>query len=371
MESDMKAKSFLLFVAIFLCLSLCALSSARAEPARVTYKIAVIIPLTGPVSSLGQYVKNGIDLALDALPKEQKDAIEVTYDDDQWDPLRTLSAYRKLKREGGADAVFVIGSPTANALVPITEKDKTILIGIGASDPTIAVGRQYSFIHWVTPAVLGETLATELKRRNFKKIALIVNEVSGALADMNGLREALSENGLADRIVYHQTFLREVTDYRTAVAQMKHSKADAVVAALFPGPLSAFAKQFRAAGLSAELIGIETFEDESEVKASEGALNGAWYVNASDSSSEFIAAYKAKYKEHPGWGTGNGYDSLTLIAQAVAKAGPSSDKLRDYLRSVKDHQGACGVYSASGDNRFTLPAALKRITDKGFVPYLP
>jgi len=37
-----------------------------------------------------------------------------------------------------------------------------------------------------------------------------------------------------------------------------------------------------------------------------------------------------------------------------------------FLHTVKDFNGALGTYSASGDNRFTLPAAIKVITADGF-----
>ena len=41
--------------------------------------------------------------------------------------------------------------------------------------------------------------------------------------------------------------------------------------------------------------------------------------------------------------------------------------MRDFLGGVRDFSGAAGTYSASGDNRFTLPAALKQIQNSAFV----
>ena len=344
--------------------------TASAESSQRKYRIAVIIPLTGQVASLGNYVKRGIDLSYEGLSKEKKDAIELVYEDDQFDPSKTVTAYRNLKGNGGVDAVFVIGSPTANAIGPILERDKTILLAIGASDPTIAVGKKFSFIHWVIPSVLGEKLAPELKRRDFKRIAFVAAEASGAIADTDAAIDSLKKIGLQDRIAYHQTFAKGETDFRSAMVQMRDKKVDAVVALLFPGALSSFAKQFKSMQLSAELIGMETFEDEGEVKAANGALLGAWYVNASDPTDQFVNDYKARYNEHPGWGTGNGYDSLRLITDAVTSVGTDNEKVRDFLASVKDYSGASGRFSSSGDNRFTLPAALKKITINGFEPLL-
>jgi branched-chain amino acid transport system substrate-binding protein len=339
-------------------------NAAFAEPEK--FRIAVIIPLSGQVASLGTYVRKGIDLAIESLPSRERDTLEVIYEDDQFDPVQTIGAYRKLKATGKIDAVFVVGSPPANALGPITEKDKTILVAIGASDPSIAVGKTYSFIHWVIPPVLGEKLADEMMKRDFKKIAFVVADVTGAIADVDAAIDALKKRDAGERVIYRQDFIKNTTDYRSVLTKIRQEKADAVVAVLFSGALASFAKQFRELRIQADLIGMETFEDEAEVKASNNTLVGAWYVNASDSTSEFVEAYKKRYQEHPGWGTGNGYDSLKLISLAVKNVGSSSDKIRDFLRSVKDYSGATGTYSASGDNRFTLPAALKKVTQDGF-----
>lgn len=340
-----------------------ALPSSAAETR--TYRLAVIIPLTGPVASLGKYVKEGVELAYQALPPERRSRLELLFEDDQFDPKQTLSAYQRLSASKPLDAVFVIGSPPANALAPITERNKQILMAIGGSDPSIVKDRRYAFIHWVIPSVLGRRLADELLRLDFQRIAFIAGEASGALADKQAAIDSLTANGAAQRVIFNDSFERNVTDYRATINTLKAKHADAVVLVLFPGALSAFAKQARQLDLGAELVGMETFEDEAEVKAAEGALNNAWYVNASDPTPEFAARYRAAYGTYPGWAAANGFDSLRLIADAIA-VGADSDTVREFLGKVHDYHGAAGIYSASGDNRFLLPAALKRITAAGF-----
>lgn len=349
---------------ILLALVLCAPAYAETRPLR----IAAIIPLSGQVASLGTYVKRGIDLALRDLPEDQRKLVDVVYEDDEFDPAKTITAYRKLKSAGPVDAVFVVASPPANALGPITEADHTILIAIGASDPSIAVGKTYSFIHWVIPPVLGEALSTELARRKLKRVAFVVAEVTGAVADADAAEAAIRQAGRGDTIVYRENFAKETTDYRSALTAIRQKKADAVVAALFPGALASFAKQFREMKISAELVGMETFEDEGEVKASGGALVGGWYVNAADSAASFVDRYRKEYNEHPGWGSGNAYDATQLMARAAMHAGTDHEGIRTFLMSVKHYDGAAGRYSSSGDNRFTLPAALKQVTEQGFEP---
>jgi ABC-type branched-subunit amino acid transport system substrate-binding protein len=225
-------------------------------------------------------------------------------------------------------------------------------------------GHLSAFLHHIR-------LAREVVRRGLKRLAFVGTEVTGAIADTDAAIEALKNRGSADEIVYRQNFASDHADFRSAVAVIKQRRPDGVVVVLLPGALSSFARQFRDAKVDAELIGIETFEDEAEVKAARGALQGAWYVNAADSTGTFIADYRLKYNEYPGWGAANAFDTVSLIAKAVSEVGQSSRAIRDYLRTVKNYAGATGVFSASGDNRFTLPAAVKRVTEHGFEVVTP
>lgn len=343
----------------------------RVEAESRKFRIGAILPLSGQVASLGQYARNGITLALDNLPPEERNKIELVYEDDQFNPVQTISAYQKLKRDGKLDAVFVVGSSPANGLGPITEKEKTILVAIGASDPAITRAKPYSFIHWVIPQVLAERLIQEIDRRGLSRVAVVAAEASGAVADADAVANLLRTQGKSERLVYYETFAKELTDFRSMLVKLREKKPDVVVAVLFPGALASFAQQFRDARIGAELAGMETFEDESEIKAAKGALTGAWYVNASSSTQEFSNLYRRRFGELPGWGAANAYDTVRLISAALQENGFDTEHVRTFLSSVKNFPGATGQFSASGDNRFTLPAMVKVVTTDGFAELVP
>ncbi|MBN8549878.1 MAG: ABC transporter substrate-binding protein [Deltaproteobacteria bacterium] len=360
----MKNLPALLFI---LAAWLCPQSSI-ADAHEGPYRIGVIIPLSGPVASLGNHVRKGIALAYDNLSEDSRRSIQLIYSDDRFDPKQTIIGYQQLSAQKPLDAVFVLGSPPANALAPITEKNKQVLVAIGASDPDIVKGRRYTFIHWVIPPMLGKRMSEELIRRDFKRIALVSAEASGALADKNSVVDALQSVNEGSRIIYDQSFQPSETDYRSAITSLKAKKVDAVILVLMPGALSSFTKQAQQLGLNAEIAGMETFEDEDEVKASQGTLLNKWYVNGADPTDEFVNLYKSKYGIAPGWAAGNAYDSLNLIALAISEdLQKTNDGVQNFLANVQDYRGAAGTYSSSSDNRYLLPAALKRITQLGFV----
>lgn len=354
----MFARLFLLFTFV---LSI-NLSSLAAEP----YKVGVILPLSGKIASLGVYIKKGIDLAYQELNDDERNKIKLYFEDDQFEARQTVSAYQKLKAQHNIDAVLTVGSTAGNVLGPIAEKDKKLMISIGASDKKFAAGTDYIFTHWVSPEAESSVMAAEIQKRDYKHIAGIINEQEGAIALNDAFIEEMKQKGISDLIVMQEKFLMDNTDYRTFISKAKAKNVDGVYAVLFPAGLGTFAKQAREAGLDADIFGFELFEDEHAVEASDGALIGQWYVNADDAGSEYAKRFKAKYNEEPGWASANAYDSLSLIKNALMKYGSDNLKISNYLKSVKNYSGAIGTYSATGDNRFELPATVKVVAKDGF-----
>lgn len=340
---------------------------ACAEQPKI--RVALLAPLSGPVAFLGEPIRKGCTLAHERLAPDIRSQIDFVVKDDQFDTKQSLSSYRQLESSNRLDVLLVTGSPPANALAPIVEKKDQILVAIAASDPTIVQGRAKSFIHWVIPPQLATPLVDELLRRDFARIALVASEVSGAIADIEAVKSDLTKRGEGARVVYEATFGREVLDFKGALSAMKGRKVDVVVAVLFPPAVSAFAKQLRQLLPGVGLVGMETLEDSSEVTAAQGALEGAWYANAADATGGFAELYKERWGELPGIASGNGYDVIQMLGAAVAAGNVKVTEIARYLRGIQGFKGAAGDYGASGDNRFTLPPALKMIKEGKFVPY--
>jgi branched-chain amino acid transport system substrate-binding protein len=66
---------------------------------------------------------------------------------------------------------------------------------------------------------------------------------------------------------------------------------------------------------------------------------------------KFLGPWRAKYNDRdPNW-AGRGWDAVTLIAAAAAKANSADgSKVRDALESMDGFQGTTGVYHFSASN---------------------
>ncbi len=166
--------------------------------------------------------------------------------------------------------------------------------------------------------------------------------------------------------MFDEQVLPDSTDFKSILSKAGAKGTKAIILCLFPGGTASFAKQNKLLGLQADLIGIELFEDQNEVNAAQGGLLGQWYVNADLAAPWFLDLYREKYNEYPGWAAANAYDSLALIAAAFSSEGADNRAIARRLGSLKDYSGASGPYSATGDHRFSLPAAIKVVRESGF-----
>jgi len=326
-------------------------------------RVGVILPLSGDAASVGGTVRNAITMAYESLPEEDRERLKLYFEDDAMESRQSVSAYQRLRAQHNIEALVNVSSGTANALAPLAEQHGIPFIAM-ATDPAVVEGRKNVFNFWVSPATQTEALFPEVSRRNYKNIARIstIHDFSYAVNTVfDGKNDGLV------KVVLDEEYAIDVRDFRTFLSRIRaRSDIDAIMPLLFPGQLSSFAVQARQMGVELPLFGYEMFEDANEIKLARGALEGAWYVNADDPEDFFLKRFQAKYPDSSLFGAGNGHDIVLLLAKGSKKARRPAE-IVSFLANLKDFSGAMGTYSSSGDNRFTLPAAIKEVRGDGFV----
>ena len=330
------------------------------------YNIGVIASLTGPMSIYGLHMKRGAELALENLPHETREKINLIFEDDQSSTKESLSAYNKLRSQNQVKAVLSFGSASGNVLGPVAELDKIIEIAVGASDKNITKDKQYVFTHWVCPETEAKRMVQEVNNRKYQKLGIIKEEHDGLNALRQNFVDELEKANLKSTLSIDQSFLPGTTDFKTAILQLKNEKVDGTALFLFPNSVAIFAKQARSLGYNADLFGPDTFEDKSLIKASNNALVGSWLINGDIGSEKFTEEFSNKFNETPGPTACNAYDAIMLISNGVTAFNDDNQKIAQNLSQIKNYHGACGEYSSTGDNRFSLPTVVKKVTESGF-----
>lgn len=336
-----------------------------ATPAKADsdFHVGAIMALSGDGGGYGEALRNGMEMALSDMPAEIREKIKIHYEDDVFISRNTISAFQRLSSTYKLDSVVTISSSTSKAVVSLTERAEVPLLAI-ASDHQVSKDKKYAFNFWVTPEEESGAVFKEVLKRGYKKIARISATHDGTFA-LNKAFDKFNEKGEVE-IILDEDYPIDVKDFKPYLTRLRLKKGlDAIFINLLPGQVGLFAKQAREMKINVPVFDVEVFEDHNEVKNSNGALIGQWYVNADEGDLGFQKRYKEKFPNATSYASGNGYDLVMHFKEAYLQ-GLRGKEVAKYFHNLKDYKGSLGTYSATGDNRFTMPACVKVVRENGF-----
>lgn len=325
-------------------------AAAHAEPV----KIGVITTLSGPGGYLGQDVRDGMKLAIDAEGGKLGGVpVELLIEDDANKPGNGRQiAERFMGDEDIKLLTGIIFSNVAGATVPDIVDNDAIYISPNAA-PSNMAGKEchenYFVVSWQNDS-LHEAAGLAAKAQGFKNaFALAPNYQAGKDA-IEGFKRAFGGEILSE--VYTQL---DQTDYSAEIAQIRAANPD-VVFQFHPGGLGiAFMRQYQQAGLLSQIPMVlsEPSSDAVILKslgdASIGLMaTGHWgpdFDNAANK--ELVAKWQATYPDRPlTYYATQGYDTARLIASALKQTGgvDDIDALREAIRKA-DFDSVRGNFS--------------------------
>lgn len=308
-----------------------------------TIKIGSIGPLSGAVAVYGVECKNGIDLAVAEINTAggvNGQLLEVIAEDDEGNPEKSVSAYKKLVTKDGV--TFVIGSLTSGCTQAITQSaqaQKIIQIAPAATAMTITDAGNYIFrTCFIDPfqGTVGGKFAGDVLGANTAAVLYdIGNDYSVGLKD-NFIVEF---ERLGGRVIAQESYNTGDKDFNAQITKIKNVNADVIYLPDYYGTVALIAKQLRAQGIDKPIVGADGWDGLTE-NAGEEVLNG-YYSNhyATDSDSEavqrFVAAFEEKFGKKPNSFAALGYDSVYLLKDAILNAGTTETAaVRDALEAT-------------------------------------
>lgn len=347
------------FILFALLLTACAqTSTAPAGAESDVIKIGVIAPMSGDLAFAGEGMRNSIELALKEL-NGTKYRYEAIYEDDQFNPAKSVAAAQKLIAQDHVDVLVSAFSSTGNAVSPIAQEHQVIHIGF-ASDVAVAEG-EYNFIHWTQPEEEAQKWTAEAQRRGYKRIAVITMQHQGAEAVLQSVHAELENTGM--EVVSEQTVAIDDTDFKTVILKARQSEPDVYLVEVFDPALSLLYKQMKDAGIQQPISSIETFE----ISNNPSQFEGEWYVNAADANGNFHETYTAAYGKTPTLATGNAYDAVHLVVHAYETAGtagkPTTAEAAAVLSALRDYPSTLGLLTADAEGVIRSEAVVRTIED--------
>ena len=329
--------------------------------------IGAALALTGPQADFGLKVKQGLDMAVEAINKDAgRERVRIKYEDTLSTPKDGLAAYSKLVDLDGAKFVFGSGSYFANAVGPIADSKDGLFLAVGTSLPRITEGRRHVVRYSYTVDISAKVVAA-YAAKTFTKIAILaVEEEYGRIATDIFKRGFVGDGR---KITYEGTFKVSDSEVRTIVQRALETKPDALFVPGYGPGMVAVLRQARELDPKVGIVGDVALANSSIFKAAgqaaEGAVVPAMPLDGGVARDTEAKAFLQSYVEHnsrnPDMWTTGAFEALRLLVKAIDASDGSVDGVRKYIIERQPHQSFAGPveYTPSGES--LIPMTLFRI----------
>jgi branched-chain amino acid transport system substrate-binding protein len=323
-------------------------------------KIGVILPMTGNGAIYGADLKKGIELAYN---NDTTKRIELFYEDDAGDAKMGVNAYNNLKFRGINIVIGGVMSNVANALLPLGNKDKILILSPKGTDPNLSKEDDFFFRIWPTDDVDGKVLTQFIidSLKTIKKIAIFYPNGDYGVGIQKVFVKNIQNSDI--EVVYNEGFQNGQTDFRTQLLKIKQQKPDVLFLPAYFREAVIILKQLNELKNDFYIAGVSSFYEKDIVNASGDLKDKTFFtypLYSVDSKNPitqiFIDNFKQKYGDTPNAFSAYGYDSFEIIRQAVAildsdKKDVTSENLKNALESIEIAKGVTGDYTfdKSGD----------------------
>lgn len=344
--------------------ALATLATARGARAATgtPIPIGVSAPLTAQFAQDGQWMRQGIDLAvkeLNAAGGIKGRPLRVFVEDDQGpNPTAAANAVTKLLTE--RNVVAIIGPHFTPAMLPVEPllKQYKVPALTGASGP-IVTQQHNPFVFRVrlddaTGAAL--LVGFVLDKLRWKRIGIDYVNTAFGQSGIAAVRQALAARGVTP--VATQTHLDSTKDFTAQILAFQNAKVDGIIVWTDDQPSGLLAKQMKTLGAKFGLAGSTSFSQPPFLKLAGSAANGVYAItdfvqdNPAPSIVAWAKKYRAVYGQDPELYATTYYDAMHLLATAMDRADAiSGPAIQKALTEVRGYQGVMTTYtwSANGD----------------------
>lgn len=338
-------------------------------------KIGVIGTLTGIGAYYGEQELNGVKLALDEINQNggiSGRIIELIVEDSQAAPQTAVTALQKLINVN--QIKFVIGDSwvsTTAAITPVANTNKIILISPVALLDELSQDDYFFRTIPNTQDMVKPLSEYAFDKMQARKIAIMFQQTPYGVEHSRDFKYAFEK--LGGEIVVEEGFLITAKDLQTELTKIKAKNPDTIFNLhASNASIGLLIQQAKELGLKVNWLASFGAENapllEQYSQIAEGLIYPYSYDPESDllSAKQFSQSYLAKYGKIPSLTAANSYDALKLIAMAIEKHGEDTEKIKEFLLSVKNYQGASGVLSFDQNGDVEKPIFMKQIKDGKF-----
>jgi branched-chain amino acid transport system substrate-binding protein len=340
-------------------------------------QVGVVAPQSGGTSAYGLSLVNGLKLAQEEInaaggPNGRK--IDLVVYDSQSTPTTAASLTQKLVFQDKVP--LVIGSASSLetlAMMEITENNKIPLYVPSAASPKVT-NQGYKWV-WrqslpdnVTAVAMGNYIAKNL---GWKRVAALYENTDYGKPPVEVASDTLKKQGV--EMLNLEAFNVGDTDLSAQLLRIRDARPDGVImwAHYQEGALAL--KTIQQLGLNLKVISNQglvypAFLELLPSGVGEGMMDVTQFVwtNPDPKLQEFVKKFKGKYGSDPDVTALDAYDGLSVVAEAIKKAGGTdAAKLQDAFRTIK-YDGVGGPISYDQNGQAVRSALAVQIENHAF-----
>lgn len=284
-----------------------------------TIPMAVIMPQTGPVATVGGQATRGVIFAVDELNEKgglRGQKIDLKVEDDQAKPEQSVISFNKLADLSSPPVIFTGFSGPTLALAPLGTRRKIVVVNSAAQGEALAKAPPYLINTIPTVGREIRVLCNWLAEKGkYKKFAILFENASAGLLARDDFRTYCTAAGLT--ILGEEAAQFGQTDYRPALLKIADMKPDAMLVLLTSG-MPQMVQQFGQLGLKFPGIGTSGMlqRDILNDPGSEGWIHTQLVTRIAPDLND---RFKAKYGADMDFFAFEYYNGSQVIFQAMGK----------------------------------------------------
>ena len=336
----MKKRTFIQAAALSTLALACASASAQSN----TFKIGLILPMTGQQASTGRQIEAAARLYMaqngDTVAGKK---IELILKDDTSVPDVTKRLAQELVVNDKVNVLAGFGiTPSALATAPIATQSKTPQVVMAAATSSITQASPYIVRTSFTLPQAAVALADWAPKNGIKKVVTLVSDYGPGIDAEKFFKERLTFNG--GQVTETLRVPLRNPDFAPFLQKVRDLKPDAMFVFVPSGAGAAVMKQFLERGMDKagiKLIGTGDVTDDDQLNdMGDGALGvvtshhySAFHPSAANK--KFVEAFgKANKGMRPNFMAVGGYDGMRVIYEALraTKGNGGGDALLDAMK---------------------------------------
>ena len=325
--------------------------------------IVALAPLTGPGASLGEYLRNGIELANEEVTNRYPGKIEITVEllDSKNQPTEGVSALQAALAQKRPDAIISAMSSVTKAVAPIVEREGILTIATTTALTDLPKGTKTVVRVYPTSDDFVRPIAAEMAKR-FDRVAVLYVHDDFGDSNQRLFNEIIKSAG--KQVTGSEPFELAQADSRTIIARLLATTPQAVFVTGYGPAFVAVFKQLKEARADLPIYTEIGFANPAILTAlgqdADGIVFDGTEMELSDPKDQKIAAFQKQYRtrfgKEPYQVAGFAYDSILLLADGAMKSGSFAKPDKKAVISVSPFQGAMGTihFDAEGECRVPL-----------------